>query len=142
MQNLTYLDLSFTSVENIDILSNLTNLEYLNLYGINGEEHQIISHGYSVIGFSYEWEYIERFNNLDFLIPLVNLKQLYLGSNGLTDVTALSGLTQLEKLDLSYNELTNIDSLSDLKNLKYLDLSSNQITDYSPVEFVEDLRTY
>ena len=142
MQKLTYLDLSFTSVENIDILSNLTNLEYLNLYGINGEEHQIIYHGYDVVSFSYEWEYIERFNNLDFLIPLINLKQLYLGSNGLTDVTALSGLTQLEKLDLSYNELTNVDSLSDLKNLKYLNLSLNQISDYSPVEFVEDLRTY
>ena len=142
LKNLTYLDLSFTSVENIEILSNLTNLEYLNLYGINGEEHQIINNGWTTVGVSYEWEYIERFNNLDFLIPLVNLKQLYLGNNGLQDVTALSNLNQLENLDLSYNKLTSVDSLANLKNLKYLDLSSNQITDYSPVEFVEDLRKY
>jgi internalin A len=63
------------------------------------------------------------------LSALTNLTELNLGSNQITDITSLSGLTNLTELSLEYNQITDITSLSALPNLTSLGLGDNQITD-------------
>jgi len=67
-------------------------------------------------------------------MKLTKLKTLILsGTNKLTDVGALAGLTQLKKLYLSNNQLTDLSPLAKLTQLEQLYLSNNQITDLIPV---------
>ena len=62
------------------------------------------------------------------LSGLTSLTHLYLSYNELTAVSALSGLTSLTDLYLSFNELTAVSALSGLTSLTHLDLRSNKLT--------------
>ena len=79
------------------------------------------------------------------LSGLTNLRTLGLSNNGIKDVSALvsvlSGLINLTNLHLSYNQVTNISSLSGLTHLTELRLSGNRITDISPLSGLTNLRT-
>ncbi len=67
--------------------------------------------------------------NLPDLRDLTQLRELYLGSNGIENVDGLQTLTALTKLDLSENdELTNIDGLQSLNQLMVLDLKETSLT--------------
>ena len=57
-----------------------------------------------------------------------NWLQLGLSSNGITDVSPLSGLERMGSLDLSYNAIEDVSSLSGLTNLWWLGLRDNEIT--------------
>ena len=52
---------------------------------------------------------------------------------GITDMSALSGLTSLTSLNLTFNKISDISALSGLTNLTFLDLSANLITDIQPL---------
>ena len=65
---------------------------------------------------------------------LVNLKELELRGNGLTDVKSLEDLTKLEILFLTSNKLTNVSYIGNLKNLKVLALENNELTDVKGLE--------
>jgi len=60
---------------------------------------------------------------------LKNLKELHLGGNELTDITALENLTNLEILFLRANKISNINALKNLNTLQKLSLHFNKITD-------------
>jgi internalin A len=59
----------------------------------------------------------------DFWNKLINLTELKLGANSITDLTPLSSLPNLRTLDLSYNSNLDFASLRILQNLRFLDLS-------------------
>ncbi|WP_455011615.1 leucine-rich repeat domain-containing protein [Haemophilus parahaemolyticus] len=72
---------------------------------------------------------------------LVNLKELYLRDNDITDISSLSTMKKLIKLNLNNNPenyfypkkrgikgITSIKSLQELKNLTNLDISGNLIS--------------
>ena len=59
--------------------------------------------------------------------------RLDLPDRGLTEVSALAGLTELDALDLSGNALTDTWPLATLSNLSRLDLSGNRIGDIAPL---------
>ena len=63
--------------------------------------------------------------------PGASLTRLDLPDRGLTDVSALAGLTGLEVLDLHGNALADVWALAGLANLRRLDLSENRIEDVS-----------
>ena len=63
--------------------------------------------------------------------PAASLTRLDLPDRGLTDVSALAGLTGLEVLDLHGNALADVWALAGLANLRRLDLSENRIEDVS-----------
>ena len=65
--------------------------------------------------------------NLSGLEYCVNLQELYLWDNQISDISALSGLTNLEYLYLGNNQISDISALAGLTNLYYLDLYENQI---------------
>src|SRR5690625_4661252 len=89
----------------------------------------------------------------------INLKELNLSKNLLSDSAFLNNLENLEKLDLSFNQfedielgsskietldleanrLTSIDFVASLNNLSKLNLRANNVLDLSPLEGMENL---
>ena len=66
--------------------------------------------------------------NITSLARLVRLTSLELQGNGITDVSALSGLTALKRLNLTDNMVVNVyNELSPLIELEVLYLSGNPI---------------
>ena len=68
------------------------------------------------------------------LEQLANLTTLYLGGNGLTDITSLQSLVGLTTLDLYNNNLTDITSLQSLVGLTTLYLYNNNLTDITSLQ--------
>jgi Leucine-rich repeat (LRR) protein len=115
LTNLTALDLSGNQISEISGISGLENLAVLDL-----GENQIID----ISGLSGS---------------LPNLKELYLGDNGIDDISAVSSLTSLRKLHLYRNQIRYISEIGELTNLTDLNLSSNRIRDMSAVKTLRNL---
>lgn len=63
----------------------------------------------------------------------INLGEVDLSNNQITDINPLKALKNIQSLDLSGNRIQDISSLTDLSNLQYVGLSDNQITDITPL---------
>jgi internalin A len=63
------------------------------------------------------------------LASLTNLTSLYLGENSISDVRPLSFLTNLKDLSLYRNKISDIKPLASLTHLTYLSLTENRISD-------------
>lgn len=113
--HVTYLDLSETHIENLELLSRLEKLQFLLLTKTNVRD----------------------------LTPLTNLKELQgLALNG-TKISSLKALSRLKRLKGLYLSNTNVSSLSPLSNLKeviWLDLSNTPVNDLSPLTGLEKLQ--
>ena len=79
--------------------------------------------------------------NLTGLEYCVNLTNLYLGDNDISDISLLSGLTNLMELEIYENNITNISPLTGLIKLDWLLLYSNNITDITTLEGLTNLRS-
>lgn len=107
-KNLAYL-------KNLDFMSKLTWLEYLDL--------------------NYNWlETIPDFQ------ALTHLKTLKLRGNLIKELPWKKSHPSLEYVDLSGNKLIEIDNLKHLKNLSFLNLSGNKISDFSPLSFLNKIK--
>ncbi len=63
--------------------------------------------------------------DISFLSSLVNLTELNIEGNLLTDISVISGLTSIESLNISNNELTDISAISGMTAMKTLILAFN-----------------
>ncbi|MCB5252345.1 MAG: leucine-rich repeat domain-containing protein, partial [Candidatus Cloacimonetes bacterium] len=70
---------------------------------------------------------------------LINLPELILHYNQISDLSPLSNLNNLQYLILFYNQISDLGPLSNLSNLQILDLSSNQVSDLSPLSNLSNL---
>ncbi|MBT3813906.1 hypothetical protein HOE37_05235 [Candidatus Woesearchaeota archaeon] len=108
LTSLETLELKYNSIVDIALLSSLTGLKSLNLYG----NKNIV--------------------NIIPLSNLISLNDLNIGDNSIVDIAPLSGLTNLKDLILKYNDIINIAPLSSLTGLKSLNLYGNfKIVDIS-----------
>jgi len=64
---------------------------------------------------------------------LINLEELRLGTNKISDITPLVPLARLKILYLSNNEIKDLSALTPLVNLERLSLGRNQISDITPL---------
>jgi hypothetical protein len=85
----------------------------------------------------YLWD--NQISDISALSGLTNLEYLYLGNNQISDISALAGLTNLYYLDLYENQIENISALANLINLQYLYLWNNQISDISALAGLTNL---
>ena len=101
------LNLNDNKITNIETLSTIKNLAYLDLGN----------------------------NEISDLSPLSNhnLFTLNLINNNITDITPLSNLMRLVKLDLSYNNISDLSPLKEPMILTNLKLIHNNITDLTPL---------
>ena len=72
--------------------------------------------------------------NLEPLIPMITLQELYLQRNAVTSLDALANMQQLQKLDVSYNSLTSVLPLVQCTSLTWLNAGHNQISDVKGME--------
>ncbi|MDE0017046.1 MAG: leucine-rich repeat domain-containing protein [Candidatus Poribacteria bacterium] len=70
----------------------------------------------------------------------INLKELTLFNNTISDISPLARLTHLRTLFLSGNFISNISPLANLKNLLILVLPRNSISDISPLANLKNLK--
>ena len=80
-------------------------------------------------------------SDISLLLSLTNLTELDIGSNDISDISPLSSLINLTELWLSSNDISDISPLSSLTNLTELWLSSNDISDISPLSSLTNLAT-
>ena len=74
---------------------------------------------------------VGRVRSLEGLQFAVNLRDLSLAGDNVSDFGPLADLEGLEVLNLSFNELADLSGLENLTNLTLLDLENNNITDIS-----------
>ena len=119
LRNLSHLNLRGCGVTDLETVSNLENLKYLNLHS-NPELTSITP-----------------------LKDLSNLQSLILANIPIGDsIETLAYLPQLKYLNLRNTNLTNIQALSNLTRLEYLNLHSNtQIRSIEPVRYMAALQT-
>ncbi|QAV33650.1 Leucine Rich repeat-containing protein [Fervidobacterium changbaicum] len=84
--------------------------------------------------------YSRNISNLSGLEYAVNLLQLDLCNNQITDLTPLSGLTSLAWLCISSNQIYDISPLSNLLSLESLILSGNGIANIEPLANLSHLQ--
>ena len=89
------------------------------------------------------WHYPANPTNLDLspLANLINLEELSLEGNGISDISPLAGLRKLRELTLIKNRIEEVRSLAGLLNLEVLFLEGNGITDISPLSNLKKLRS-
>ena len=79
---------------------------------------------------------IEKIDNLD---KYINLKELYLMKNYITEIRGLDNLINLEVLNLSSNLIQKIENLKNLKSLAILDITDNYISNFDIKEIPKTL---
>ena len=70
----------------------------------------------------------------------VNLQNLFIGYNNVTDISPLSGLTNLDKLWINGNPIRDLSPLSGLTGLIDLHIQSISVSDLSPLESLTNLQ--
>ena len=78
-------------------------------------------------------------NNLTGLELAINLRELDLGNNDISDISPVAGLTKLTKLNLGGNPVSNISPLAELIKLTELYLFESNISDISPLAGLTEL---
>ena len=104
----TELDASFTTVNSLDALLHLPNLESLNLSSTN-------------------------VSDISALADLPRLKRLDLSSTTVSDISPLAGLKDLEVLDLRQTPVEDLSPLKNLFRLRSLDLRGCKATYFTPL---------
>ena len=150
LKNLQVLDLGGqAAIDDISVLSSLTNLRELYLWHIEGWGECDLSDLSALSGLT-NLEILDlscnvRIGDLSALSSLTNLRKLDLAGHRYisdSDLSALSNLTNLEKLNLrcdGRNGICDISALSGLTNLRELNLEDNQISDLSALSGMKNL---
>ena len=82
---------------------------------------------------------VEDYCLLNNINPL-DIKELNLSSNELTDISGVKLFKNLKQLDLFNNKIKDISSVKDLNKLKYLNISVILLTDISDLKDLKKLK--
>jgi len=139
LQQLSFLDLSQTDIEEVDFINKIPSLEHLFLEGNEIKNLSVLSFlkGLKTLDLTYN----EMFLSLDFLKNLKELRKLSLKNCELEEeADKIRHLKQLKYLNLAYNKLNRVDFLAELTQLEELDISENQIHDLKPIKNLTKLK--
>ena len=75
----------------------------------------------------------DKITDITGLSAFVNLEELSLQTNHVSNIEELAGLTKLTKLQLESNNISDITPLHNLDSLRKLEMASNAISDISPL---------
>ena len=131
LPNLDYLDLSYCEVSNLEPLANLKNIRSLSLCGNQITDLTPLS------GLSQLTELNIARNQIRDLTPLSGMTQLeylWADDNQINDLTPLSNLTRLAVIQVLNNQITSLDGLENLHELRAIWLSGNPVVDTSALE--------
>lgn len=125
-EKLREVDLSGTSVENLDFLTGAERLNSLNLENTNVSDLSPIAPLTEITYLNLSGSRVKSFATE---LSCLGLTELYLDGCGLTSSDGLGDYVALKKLDLGDNSLTDVSFIDKIApNLELLDLGGNDIT--------------
>ena len=138
LSDLTWLDISGTSVDDITPLRNANKLKTLRANGILVED-------LSALKYCLTLEELEVANttidDLSVLAYLPNLQKINLYNTQVSRVNGLKNCPNLTSLNLGGTRIPNIGIVQDLPLLKSLDISNTAVRDLTPVSTLKDLQS-
>lgn len=132
LPNLNKLTVNGAVLDDAEVLSNCTHIQYLTVTGSIVSTEMMRAIG----SLSNLQELRLNECGISSIAPLSKLSRLQhldLSSNAIRDITALAGLTGLRYLNLSSNALINLDCFENLTALITLDVSYNSIVSTAPL---------
>jgi hypothetical protein len=126
LKNLKGLDISHTKISNISGLAALTELTELDLSHIRASNISPISGLKNLMELNLSYTEVL---DISALAGLKNLTKLSLRKTNVSNISVLSRLTNLTKIDLFITKVFDISSLSGLRRLTELDLVRTQVSD-------------
>lgn len=81
----------------------------------------------------------EKIESIEGLQYCINLKDIYLYKQNISDISPLEKLTKLESLTIFGSSIEKIDALKNLKELKVLNLTYNEVVDITPIKNLNKL---
>ena len=138
LSDLTWLDVSETSIEDLSPVRNLNKLKTLRA------NNTLIS-DLSALKYNITLQELEVANttvdDISVLASLRELEKLNLANTQVNRLTQLKSCPQLNTLNLSGTRIANIGVLQDLSLLKSLDISNTAVRDLGPVSNLKDLQS-
>lgn len=131
--NLTHLRLSFTNVENLKPLKNLTKLTHLAISGCEKVSD------FSVIQNLKNLENLNvseniQLKNINFVKDLTNINRLEFNGTSVSDVKPLEKLNKMTWLDFHSTKVSDISALNNMKELQFLSFSETGVSDIDVVK--------
>ena len=153
--NLTYLDISNNSIEDLTPLNDLGNLSTLYLKGNPATDYSITAAYYNNLkkrDFEIKIEFNDKklenairqvarktLNSRLTLDDLKGITELSLQSQGISDLHGIQNLINLSELDLTDNNIKNAEPLKSLTGIKKLSLSSNNLENIESLKHLKNL---
>ena len=138
LSDLTYLDLSETSVEDLSPVRNLNKLKVL-------KANSTLIDDISALKYNITLEELEVANtaidDISVLLSLRNLEKLNLAQTLVNRINNLKSCPNLVSLNLGGTRIANIGTLQELTLLKTLDISNTAVRDLGPVTALKDLQS-
>ncbi|RDY27868.1 hypothetical protein CHL78_007645 [Romboutsia weinsteinii] len=137
MSNLMVLYLDFTSVDNLKPIKELDKMGVLTMYASNVSDISPLENMVNMEELNIRL--CRGINNIEAVKNMKKLSVLSASRNKIKDISALSNLNNLEYISLEDNKIEDISSLSENINLKKLYLNNNNIEDISALEHMNNL---
>ena len=138
LSDLTWLDVSGTSIEDLSPVRNLNKLKVL-------RANSTLIEDLSALKYNITLEELEVANttveDLSVLTSLRNLLKLNLNNTQVSRISNLKNCPNLTSLNLGGTRIANVVVLQDLAQLKSLDISNTSVRDLGPVNSIKDLQS-
>ena len=138
LSDLTWLDISGTSIEDLAPVRNLNKLEVL-------RANSTLIADLLALKYNITLKELEVANttidDLSVLTTLRNLEKLNLANTQINRLTQLKNCPNLVSLNLGGTQISNVGILHDLAKLKSLDISNTTIRDLAPISGLKDLQS-
>ena len=138
LSDLTWLDVSGTSIEDLSPVRNLNKLKVL-------RANSTLIEDLSALKYNITLEELEVANttveDLSVLTSLRNLLKLNLNNTQVSRISNLKNCPNLTSLNLGGTRIANVVVLQDLTELKSLDISNTSVRDLGPVNSIKDLQS-
>lgn len=158
--NKTDVDISGdTLIDNLEPLSELTNILYLNCSNTLVSDINPIRNLNEIIKLDISHTNITDISNLKYINGIQNIKadsmhlsdisvvglfnnlnNLSISNTDVYDISSLSGCNNLSNLNISNTKIKNLEALKDLKSLSDLNIGNNRINDLSPLQGLVNLQ--
>ena len=138
LSELTWLDISETSIEDLSPIRNLNKLKVL-------RANSTLIEDLSALKYNITLEELEVANttieDLGVLSSLRNLQKLNLNNTQVSRISNLKSCPNLISLNLGGTRIANVGILQDLPQLKTLDISNTSVRDLGPLRNLKDLQS-
>ena len=138
LSDLTWLDVSGTSIEDLSPVRNLNKLKVLRANSTLIEDLTALKYNITLEELEIANTTIE---DLSVLASLRNLLKLNLNNTQVNRISNLKSCPNLTSLNLGSTRIANVGVLQDLSQLKSLDISNTSVRDLGPISNLKDLQS-